>query len=120
MRHAVILGNPHRERHLALTPRHIAISARAHVPDLGGQDQLRLPGSDQIDIDLRQKLGVEQRAVLGAAGIVDGITRAEIVKAVRHAGMFAPRQQQGIDEPLARNRRPLHAIQFGIDKADVE
>ena len=31
------------------------------------QDELRLPGADQLKIDLGQDLGVEQRAMLGAA-----------------------------------------------------
>ena len=96
------------------------MSAGAGVAGLGRQDQLRLPRPDQIDIDLGQKLGVEQRAVLGAAGIVDRIARAEIIEPVRHAGMLAPRQQQRVDQPVARDRRPLDAVELGIDEADVE
>ena len=81
---------------------------------------MRLPRPDQVDIDFGQQLGVEQRAVLGAAGIVDRIARAEIVEPVRYAGMLAARQQQRIDQPVAQDRLPLDAVEFGIDEADVE
>ena len=40
--------------------------------------------------------------MLGAAGIVDRIARAEIVQPVRHAGMLAASQQQRIDQPIAQ------------------
>ena len=120
MRRAIGLGDPRRQRHRALPPRHFAVSARAHLAGLRRQDQLRLPGPDQVDVDLGQKLGVEQRAVLGAAGIVDRIARAEIVETVRHARMLAPRQQQRVDQPVARNRRPLDAVKLGVDEADIE
>jgi hypothetical protein len=43
--------------------------------------------------------------VLGAAGIVDGVARTQIVEAVRHAGMFAPGQRQRVDQAVAWNRR---------------
>ena len=92
----------------------------AAVAGFGRQDQLRLPRPDQVDIDFGQQLGVEQCAVLGAAGIIDRIARAEIVEAIRHAGMLAPRQQQRVDQPVAHDHRPLDAIEFGIDKADIE
>ena len=34
--------------------------------------------------------------------------------------MLAPRQQQGIDQPIPQNRRPLDPIELGIDEADIE
>ncbi len=34
--------------------------------------------------------------------------------------MLAARQQQRIDQPLARYRRALDALEFGIDEADIE
>ena len=66
----------------ALPPLHFAGGAARISRHLGCQDQHRLPRPDQIDIDLGQKLGVEQRAMLGAAGIVDRMARAEIVEPV--------------------------------------
>ena len=78
---------------------------------------MRLPRPDQVDIDLGQEFRVEQRAVFGAAGIIDRIARTEIIEPVRYAGMLAPRQQQRVDQPVARNRRPLDAVKFGVDEA---
>jgi len=112
--------DPRGKRHRALPSRHIAGSVDVRDPDIRRQDQLRLPGADQVDIDLGQKFGVEQRAVLGAARIVDRIARAEIVEPVRNAGMLAPRQQQRVHQPIARDRRPLDAVKLGIDETDVE
>ena len=89
---AVGIGDPRRQRRLALPARHLAGAPCPRLAGLGGQDQLRLPGPDQIDIDFGQQLRVEQRAVLGAVGIVDRIARAEIVELVLHARMLAARQ----------------------------
>ena len=72
------------------------------------QTEQRLPRADQLDIDLGQQLGVEQRAVLGAPRIVDPVARAQIVEPVRAAGMLAARQQQRVDQPLAR--RPARLL----------
>ena len=116
----VVIADARRERRLADPPRHFAVPAGAHIAALRCQDQLRLPGPDQVDIDLGQQLGVEQGAVLGAAGIVDRIARAEIVEPVRHPRMLAAGQQQRVDQPVARNGRPLDAVEFGIDEADIE
>lgn len=58
--------------------------------------------------------------MLGAAGIVDGVARTQIVKPVRHAGMLAARQRQGIDQTIARDRRSRHLAKFGIDETDIE
>ena len=47
-----------------------------------GKAELRLPRADQFEIDLGQDFRVEQRAVLGAARIVDAVARAQRVEAV--------------------------------------
>ena len=46
----------------------------------GGDVERRLPAADQFDIDFRQQLGVEQRAMLGAARIVDVEALAQCVE----------------------------------------
>src|SRR6185312_10681321 len=86
---AVGIGNPRDKRHRALPPWRLARRADPDLARIGRQNELRLPRADEIDIDLGQQLGIQQRAVLGAAGIVDRITRAEIVEPVGDAGMFA-------------------------------
>ncbi len=104
MREPVFLVHPRRERNFALPPRRIA-GPNPDVDGFGRQDQLRLPRPDQIDIDFGQQFGVEQRAVLGATGIVDRVARAQIVEPVRDAGMLAARQQQRIDQPVTCDDR---------------
>ena len=56
-----------------------------------------LPAADQLDIDLGQDLGVEERAVLGAPGIVDAIARAERIEIVRRTRMLAPGHAERVD-----------------------
>ena len=63
---ALGIGNPRRERHGPLPPRHIASRIGANVLAFRSEEQLRLPRPDQIDINFGQEFGVEQRAVLGA------------------------------------------------------
>ena len=58
--------------------------------------------------------------MLGAAGIVDRIARAEIIETVRHAGMLAPRQQQRVHQPFPRNRRPFDALKLGVKEGDIK
>ena len=60
MGRAVFIGDPRRERHLADPPRHFAVPAGARIAGLRRQNQLRLPGPDQVDIDLGQ--AVRRRA----------------------------------------------------------
>src|SRR6478752_7630874 len=120
MREAVVLSNPWRQRYLALPPRHFAVAVDPDIAGFGGQGQLRLPRPDQVDIDFGQKLGVEQRAMLSTAGIVDRIARAEIIETVRHAGMLATRQQQRVDQPFPRNRWPFDPLKLGVEEGDIE
>ncbi len=79
-----------------------------------------LLAADQLDIDLGENLGIEKRAVLRAARIVDAIARAERVEIVRRARMLAPRQRQGVDAIVQDDGRPPEARIFGVEEADVE
>ena len=74
-------GGAQRQRIGTLPPRRIRQCGCPHRAGFG-QNQLRLPSPDQIDVDFRQKLGIEQRAMLGAAGIVDRIARTEIIQTI--------------------------------------
>src|ERR1700716_222888 len=58
--------------------------------------------------------------MLGAPGIVYPVTPAEVVETVGPAWMLAARQQQRIDETLARDQRLAGAIELGIEEAEVE
>ena len=80
----------------------------------------RLPAAEQLEIDLRQNLGVEQRAVLGAGAVVDAVAGAERVEAVRSVRMAAARQQQRVDEAMLRDRRAAAEPELHVDEAAVE
>ena len=84
------------------------------------QDQRRLPAADQLDIDLGEQLGVEQRAVLGAPRIVDAVALAQMIEPIRTGRMSSPRQQQRIDQPLATDQHLLAALKLGIEEAEIE
>ena len=112
--------NPRRQRLRARANddrRHARFAAATHAR---GKAEVGLPRADQLDIDLGQQLGVEQRAVLDPLGVVDLVARAEIVEPVRAAGMLAARQHQRVDQPLARHRRLLGALELGIEEAEIE
>src|SRR3954471_23654057 len=82
MRLALRIREPRQQRLFALTARRIARSADADLLAVLGQDTLRLAGADEIDIDFRKQLRVEQRAVLCPARVVDRIARTQIVEPV--------------------------------------
>ena len=59
----------------------------------GNQLQARLAAADQLEINLRQKLGVEQRAMLGPGRVVDSETPAQRTRGfVRRASSRSVRE----------------------------
>ena len=61
--------------------------------------------ADKPKIHLRQKLAVEQRAMLRSRGIVDPVSAAQRIEVVRAAGMLAPRERQRIGDAVEADRR---------------
>ena len=84
------------------------------------KNKLSLTRADQLDIDLGQEFGIEQRAMFGAPRIIDGIAIAQIVQPVRRSGMLASRYQQRIDHAVAAHHLMPGALQFGIEEGQVE
>src|SRR5690606_26306675 len=119
VRKAILVGHAGGERNFTLSPRCLSAGSGSYVDRFCSQHKLRLPSTDQVDIDLGEQLGVEQRAVLGAAGIVDRIAGAEVVQPVGNARMLSACEQQRVDQPIPGDRRTLDAVELGIDKADV-
>src|SRR6185437_15708520 len=120
MRRAIGISNARRQRYTAFAPRCNPIVSVAAALAALRQTELRLPRADQLQINLGQDLGVEQRAVLGTPRIVDAITRTQIVKPVRPGRMLAARQHQSIDQPLARDWWALDTFELGYQKTVVE
>ena len=94
---------------------HVALAA-----DVLGEAKLSLAAADQLEINLGQDFGVEQRPMLGAPRIVDVIARAQRVEIIGPGRMLAPRQHQRIDQPLARDQRAFDALELSAQKAVVE
>ena len=84
------------------------------------EDERRLAAADQLDIDLGEKLGIEQGAVQRAARGVDLVARQQRVERGGAAGMLAAGEHQRVDHPLVGDRRAAEAVELGIDEAHVE
>ncbi len=87
---------------------------------VAAQAERRLSPADQLEIDLGQELGIEQRAVLLAARVVDSEAPAQGIEIGRRAGLLAPRELDGVDRARAVETGPSNAIELGVEKADVE
>src|SRR5437764_7646567 len=70
------------------------------APD-GLEPERRLAGADQLDINLSEELGVEQRAMLGAARIVVAVTAAQVIETTRSDRLLAWARQQSIHPTFA-------------------
>src|SRR3546814_14296315 len=80
-----------------------------------GQHQARLPAAHQLQIDFGQKLGVEQRAVQRAAGIVDAEALAEGIQAGLGAQEALPAERDRVEGPAHRQRLEAEPGEFGVD-----
>src|ERR1700733_14171771 len=116
---AIVFGHRDQERYRALA------NNNRHPDGLTGrcclrQHQLRLARANKLDIALGKQFGVQQRAVLGAARVVDRVAQAQIVEPIGTAGMLAASDQKRIDQPFAGDQRPAGAIELGIEEAEIE
>ena len=85
-----------------------------------GKAEIGLFAAHQFDIDFRQNFRVEQSAMLCTAGIVDIVTLTQRIKTVGAERIFTPRQNKCVDNALRIERFILLALQFGIQKAEIE
>src|SRR5690606_19955403 len=84
------------------------------------QSESGLATTRHLDIDFRQQLRIEKRAVLGAMGIVYTVATAERIERIRSHRMLAASHRQRIDNPVLRYRRQADPVELGIDEAHVE
>ena len=80
------------------------------------QHQCRLLAADELDVDLGQQLGIEQRSVLVAPGAVDVIAFAQCIEAVGRHGMPVAGELQGIDHPAGGDGRVSGPDKLGIQE----
>ncbi len=103
---------------------HLGDDRRCEVDDFldrfADQAKPDLPPPGQLDIDLRQKLGVEQRAVMDAVAAIDAVARAQGVEAVFGAGMARAGEHDGVDHPGHAHLGAAAALQLAVEEAEVE
>ena len=85
-----------------------------------GKAETGLPSAHQFRVDFGEKFGVQKRAVLGAARIVDSVARTQIVELVGYETMAAARQSERIDNALARQRAMAATLDLGVEEGNVE
>src|SRR5690606_16247038 len=120
----LLRGRPHHRQHrpvLRVEATDLPGLVGAALGPLSRQYQRRLAaGHDQIDI--RENLGVQQRAVQLPLGVVHPVALAQGVQGVALSGMLVPGQQQGIHYRTVVGHATVTAkpLQLGIDEAHVE
>src|SRR5690349_12221095 len=82
---------------------------------LGGELQADLQAAAQLDIDLRQQLGVEQCAVLYAVAAVDAVASAQRIERMLGSRMPAAGDRQRVDHPLERKLRMAADAELEIE-----
>lgn len=87
---------------------------------IGDQAKSYLPSAGELDIDLREKLGIEQRAVLHAMAAVDTEADAEGVEAVLRSWMLRTRKREGVDHAAHAHRGTTAAFELDIQEAEIE
>ena len=80
----------------------------------------RLPASGQLDVNLRQQLGVQQCTMLDALAPIDAKPSAQGIKTVLGARVPRPRQDQSVDHSAQANGIARAALQLMIEEAEIE
>ena len=91
-------------------------------PDLpgAGQREARLTAADQLEIDLRQELRVQQGAMLVPRRGVDAETLAQRVEIGRRTRELAPCERHRVERPLGGKRRAVERRQLRVEELEVE
>src|SRR5690554_689933 len=85
-----------------------------------GECQANLPTAGELDVNLRQQLGIEQSAVQNAVASIYTVADAKRIERVLGARMPAAGQHQGIDHAIEQDFRMAAQAQFVIEEAKVE
>src|SRR3546814_2570337 len=79
-----------------------------------------LTATGQLDIDLREQLRVEQRAVEHTVAAIDAETGAQGIERVLGARLALARDRERIDHPLPADRHPPAAAKLAVDERSEE
>src|SRR6185312_1217636 len=82
--------------------------------------EIGLPAAQEVEVDLGQKLAVEQGAVSRAGGGVDGEALAEGIEAVGQARKATLGQEERVDGAVEGPRIAGQPPELGIDEPQVE
>ena len=93
---------------------------RARPLGVCGQIEPRLAPADQFQIDRRQQVRIDQRAMLVANGEVDFEPLAQGVETGAGAGKLLPCDQDGIDRAGVVERIAAGPGQLGIHEFQIE
>src|SRR5690606_4992722 len=89
----------------------------AHV---GSQRQTDLATASELHIDLREQLGIEQRAMPDAVAAIDAVAHAQGIERMLRARMPATSQDQGVDHPVEHYFGMPAAAELVVEEAKVE
>src|SRR5690606_2174799 len=90
------------------------------VHGLGGQREADLAAAGKLDVDLREQLGIEQRAVQHAVAAIDPVARAQRVERMLGPRVPPPRERQRVDHPLERYGGLSARAELVIEEAEIE
>src|SRR5690606_30352748 len=79
-----------------------------------------LPAAGELDIDLREQLRVEERAVQHAVTAVDPVTHAKRVERMLRARMAPPRERERVDHTLDDDFGMAASTELVVEKAEIE
>src|SRR5688572_18034277 len=87
---------------------------------LGSEREADLPAAGELDIDLREQLGVEQRAVQHTVAAVDAVTHVQRVERMLGARMAAACEHQRVDHPLEPDGGMAAGVELPVEEAEIE
>ena len=90
------------------------------LPAIDGEVEPRLVPAYELGIDAREQAAIEQGAMLLALRQIDAVALAERIQAAGRAGVAATRERQRIDHAVPAERRSRHAVELGVEKAEIE
>src|SRR5688500_13374910 len=86
----------------------------------GSQREADLAAASELDIDLREQLGVEQRAVAHPVAAVDAVAGAQRIERMLGARMTAAGEHQRVDHPLEPDLWMAADGEFVVEEAEIE
>ena len=91
-----------------------------HTAGIGNQAKPDLPSARQLYIDLREKLGIEERSVLHAVAAIDAETHAKSIETVFGARVPAPCKLKRVPHSRHAHGGATALLKLEIQEAEIE